>query len=113
MLKLYKSMWICGAILLIGFLVLSPQRVRAEAFIAQGGATTVVLTSEACTSEKVRKAHPNLDLKNHWTARVTHQGRFIEACWTANTEQGTVEIVDAEGDSGSLMMSLFRKLESL
>lgn len=81
---------------------------HSAAMIAQAGSTTVVLTTEPCTSEKVKKAHPDVNLEKHGTARVTYQGRFIEACWTVDQEHGMVDIVDAEGDKGSVGMQYFR-----
>lgn len=96
---------------LFAFVLVLPQGARAETFIAKGEHTTIVLTTEACTSDKVRKAHPDKDLKKLGTARVTYEGKLLEACWGADFHTNVIEIIDETGDGGSVPMQYFRPVD--
>lgn len=111
---MYRVLFIVTTIAFALFVAFMPvKKASAASLIAQAGSTTVVLIAEPCTSEKVKKSHPDVDLKKHGTARVTYQGRFIEACWIVNQESGTVDIVDAEGDQGSVPVAIFRPVDPI
>lgn len=66
----------------------------------------VVRLQEAACPAKVAQFIRDDAVPKFRVAAVVHQGRELLACWTL--ENGTVLLVDEEGDAGTLPASAFR-----
>lgn len=83
MTKLYKWLWVCLATLLVGYLVLTPQKVRAATVaIAEFDGRKVLLDDGDCELPGI----VNLPHKGVWE----ENGKSFKICWDAT---GTIVVV--------------------
>jgi hypothetical protein len=109
MVKLMKLLWIAGAVLLVGFLTLSPYaaiKSRAEpkevrTAVMQSG-WVVRIWDEPCAFQDVLKVIADKDLATDFRAgqSISPKGEKLNLCWIF--DEGRVFLIDSNSDYGSV-----------
>ena len=98
--------------LLVGLLSIFPSTGFSQGSVAQAkiGDNVVTITQEPCTNQKVLALLPPLDTIpfEFKAGTVLWEGETIPLCWTVM--EGSIFLVDATGDAGSMSQDQFKPL---